>query len=119
MSGARNSTKEYRMGDFRIVVEAMGGHGCMREVGDGQTVIGCNRPGCPDCIAREFVRRLQRSGAQIHQANLVHWPADFINPHTDAPAGYTIENQVRDNLVTGKRYGSFAEAKPAVPSKAP
>lgn len=95
------------MGDFRIVVEAMGGHGCMRELGDGETVIGCNRPGCPDCIAREMVRRLQRSGAQIHRAHLVHWPADFVHPQAGVTTNYSLENQVTDDLVTGKRAGSF------------
>lgn len=95
------------MGDFRFVVEALGGHGCMREVGDGEVVIGCNRPGCPDCILRECVRRLQRSGATIHQAKLVHWPADFVSPHTGELAGYAKESEVTDDLVTGKRSGSF------------
>lgn len=95
------------MGDFRVVIEAIGGHGCMREVGDGGFVMGCNRPGCPDCIAREAVRRLQRSGAQIHQAKLVHWPADFVHPTPGVTTHYSKENEVTDDLVTGKRSGSF------------
>lgn len=97
------------MGDFRVTVEALGGHGCQREIGDGEFVVGCNRPGCPDCIAREFVRRLQRSGAQLHSAKIEHWPADFISPHTGELAGYAKDNEVVDDLLTGKRIGAFPE----------
>lgn len=89
------------MGDFRVVVEALGGHGCQREKGTGETVIGCNRQGCPDCIVREMVRRLQRSGAQVKKAEIQHWPADL--------PGYTAERQVNDNLLTGERTGEFPE----------
>lgn len=81
------------MGQFRVTVTAVGGHGCMREIGDGGTVIGCDRSGCPDCIAREYVRRLKRSGATIEVASLEHWPG--------------TESQVTDDLLTGVRSGSF------------
>jgi hypothetical protein len=89
------------MGDFRVVVEAVGGHGCQREKGTGETVIGCERTGCPDCMAREFVRRLKRSGAQVKKAEIQHWPADLT--------GYTVEGQVHDDLLTGVRTGEFPE----------
>lgn len=88
------------MGDFRIVVEALGGHGCQREKGDGETVIGCDRPGCPDCTAREMVRRLKRAGTQVKVARIEHWPADL---------GYDPEGQIVDNLLTGVRTGEFPE----------
>ena len=81
------------MGQFRVTVDAVGGHGCQREKGDGEFVIGCERPGCPDCIAREFVRRLRRSGATVNVATLEHWPG--------------TESQVTDDLLTGIRSGSF------------
>lgn len=89
------------MGDFRVVVEALGGHGCQREKGTGETVIGCDKPGCPDCMAREFVRRLKRSGATVKRAEIQHWPADL--------PGYTVEGQVHDDLLTGERTGAFPE----------
>ncbi len=89
------------MGDFRVVVEAVGGHGCQREKGTGETVMGCDRQGCPDCMAREFVRRLKRSGAQVKVARIEHWPADL--------PGYTAERQVNDDLLTGERTGEFPE----------
>lgn len=83
------------MGEFRVTVTAVGGHGCQRDKGDGEHVVGCERPNCPDCIAREFVRRLKRSGATVSVAELVHWPHEV--------------GQVRDNLLTGERRGSFPE----------
>lgn len=83
------------MGEFRVTVTAVGGHGCQREFGDGEHVVGCERQNCPDCIAREFVRRLKRSGATVSAAELVHWPHEV--------------GQVRDNLLTGERRGSFPE----------
>jgi hypothetical protein len=85
--------REEEMGQFRVTVEAVGGHGCQREKGDGEVVMGCERSGCPDCIAREFVRRLKRSGATVDKALLQHWPE--------------TETEVRDDLLTGIRSGSF------------
>jgi hypothetical protein len=89
------------MGDFRVIVEAVSGHGCQREKGTGETVLGCERPGCPDCLAREFLRRLKRSGATVKLAQIVHWPADL--------PGYTAEREVRDDMLTGVRTGEFPE----------
>jgi hypothetical protein len=83
------------MGEFRVTVTAVGNHGCQREFGDGETVIGCERPQCTDCITREFVRRLKRAGASVSEAVLLHWPRDV--------------GQVRDDLVTGERRGTFPE----------
>lgn len=81
------------MGQFRIEIIAVGGHGCQREVKDGEVVAGCGQSSCPDCAAREFVARLKASGNSIEKAELTHWP------------GTTTE--VRDNLLTGIRSGSF------------
>lgn len=87
------------MGDYRIVIEGLGGHGCERDKGDGEHVVGCERSNCPDCMSRELVRRLKRSGEQVKKAVFTHWPADL--------PGYSVENQVSDDLLTGKRTGSF------------
>lgn len=89
------------MGDFRVTVEAVGGHGCERDKGDGETVAGCALPHCPDCMARDFVKRLSESGATVKLAQLRHWPADL--------PGYTAEREVRDDLLTGVRTGTFPE----------
>ncbi len=62
------------MGDFRIEVNAVGGHGCQREVKDGGTVYGCGSMRCPDCLAAKFVADLARAGCMVKAAQLVHWP---------------------------------------------
>lgn len=97
------------MGDFRVTIEAVGGHGCERDKGTDETVIGCERPGCPDCMAREFVRRLKRSGAQVKKATIDHWPADL---------GYDPAGEVHDDLLTGVRTGAFPERPQYLATKA-
>lgn len=94
------------MGDFRITIEALGGHGCQREIKDGGHVVGCERRDCPDCMARELVRRMKRAGMTLHKAEIVHWPHDFVPPHGGTPT-YSLEQEVRDDLLTGQRHGSF------------
>lgn len=81
------------MGDFRIEVNATGGHGCQRELGDKSLVEGCGQPGCPDCLARKFVADLKASGNSIKDALLIHWP--------------NSSGTVVDNLTTKMRGGSF------------
>jgi hypothetical protein len=82
------------MGQFRITVTAVGGHGCQREVKDGETLREfCGSSTCPDCAGREFVRTLKRQGQNVEQAKLEHWPG--------------TPSQVTDDLVTGQRTGSF------------
>lgn len=111
------------MGQFALVISGMGGHGCERGVKDGEHVLGCQRPDCPDCIGREMVRRLRRNGVQELQAELVHWPAaiavdedgavdpDLADVSMRVVAKYAIVqpqgSSVVDNLVTGVRSGSF------------
>lgn len=89
------------MGQFRATITGSGGHGCQREVKDGEHVVGCERPHCPDCIIRECVRRLKRGGVNFdgasgevpNQAIIEHWPG--------------TSSQVTDDLITGTRSGSF------------
>lgn len=81
------------MGDFSIEVRAVGGHGCQRDLKSGATVGDCGNPSCPDCIARRFVAELKKSGQSVSQATLTHWPGQ--------------DSEVRDNLLTGIRRGSF------------
>lgn len=97
------------MGDFRIVIEACGGHGCDRHVKDGGSVFGCRHMNCPDCMVRELVEAMQRKGMSLHKAEIVHWPADFIHPSMPpgSVSSYKKETEVRDNLLTKKRSGSF------------
>lgn len=81
------------MGNYRIEIEAVGGHGCDRGVKDGGTVEGCGESSCPDCQARAFVKKLQGSGSSVAKATLTHWPGE--------------PSQVQDDLLSGKRTGSF------------
>lgn len=81
------------MGQFKIEVTAVGGHGCQRDKKDGDEVDVCGNPNCPDCTAREFVALLKLKGNNVEAATLTHWP------------GQT--SQVVDDLLTKKRSGSF------------
>ena len=81
------------MGDFHIAIKAQGGHGCQRELGNGDVVEGCGQTECPDCKSRAFVKSLQASGAVVGGAVLIHWPG--------------TPEEVMDNLLTGIRSGSF------------
>lgn len=74
------------MGDFRIVIEAVGGHGCgrgtfapgylwSRDPARAHNVIQrCHSFNCPDCMAEEFVKALMAHGVNVHNARLEHWP---------------------------------------------
>ena len=82
------------MGLFRVEVEAVGGHGCQRNIKDSQQLQNyCGSPSCPDCAAREFVRDLKRKGASVQKATLTHWPG--------------TDTEVQDDLMIGTRKGSF------------
>jgi hypothetical protein len=81
------------MGQFQVSVVGTGGHGCQRDRKDGEAVLGCDLPHCPDCITREYVRRLKRTGANVTEAVLHHWPG--------------TDSEVVDDLLTGIRKGSF------------
>lgn len=77
------------MGNFAIHIEAVGNHGCQRD--KAEITEPCDNPRCPDCAAREFVRKLRDDGSSVTDATLTHWP------------GTTSE--VREDLRTGFREG--------------
>ena len=81
------------MGQFLVAIDAVGNHGCEREIKDGKAVIGCEKPHCTDCMVRELVRRLKRSGATVAEATITHWPQQEV--------------PIVDDLLTGIRKGSF------------
>jgi len=81
------------MGQYRLTVTAVGGHGCERGTKDGGKVFGCGLRSCPDCECRDFVQRMQQKGQNVEAAILEHWPG--------------TESQVTDDLLTRIRKGSF------------
>lgn len=66
--------KESILGNFKIEIEAVGGHGCAREVKQGEVI---NYDECnerePDVMAKRFVEEFGKSNS-IASAKLIHWP---------------------------------------------
>lgn len=89
------------MGDFRITIEGVGGHGCGREAKDGEEVIRCGRSSCPDCTAIEFVDELKAAN-NIVSAKMEHWPVPGAAGTTRTENPGPI-----DDLLTGTRRGTF------------
>jgi hypothetical protein len=96
------------MGDFRIVVDAVGGHGCQRTVGAEGEVYGCGSMTCPDCLVTEFIQKLRLSGASVKAARIEHWPGEpgavtdeyMIKELDERPGGFAMKPK-------RKRHGSF------------
>ncbi|MEO6610763.1 MAG: hypothetical protein ABIT05_01480 [Chitinophagaceae bacterium] len=94
------------MGDFRIVVNAVGGHGQDRSKKTGE-VVNFSEGGdnSPEAIAKKFVDELKASGVNVESASVIHWPADnYGGPEKN---GRDPEKQIIDDLLTGIRTGSF------------
>jgi len=90
------------MGDFRIIIDAVGGHGQDRSKKDGETVNffeGGNY--APEAYAKVLVAALQGSGCSVQSAKIIHWPAD--NYPQDRKAG----EEIVDDLLTNTRKGCF------------
>lgn len=82
------------MGNFRIVINAVGGHGQDREKKDGE-VVDFTKDGqfSPEYIAQRCIAELKRFGNSVDSAHIVHWPE--------------TESEVTDDLLTGIRTGNF------------
>jgi hypothetical protein len=92
------------MGDFRIVINAIGGHGQDRSKKNGEVVdFNADGPNSPEGLAKEFVEKLKANGVNVEDAQVIHWPLDNY--------GGQLKNerttQIVDDLITGKRIGSF------------
>jgi hypothetical protein len=82
------------MGNFKIVIEAVGGHGVDREKKEGEVVnFFVSGSETPDALAKRFFEVLKWKGFDIKQAELIHWPG--------------TPGEVVDNLETGIRKGNF------------
>jgi hypothetical protein len=98
--------KYIETGDFRIVVNAIGGHGQDRGKKDGEVVnFSADGDNSPEAIAKEFVEKLKASGCSVESAKVIHWPVDnYGGPEKN---GRDPEKQIEDDLLTGVRKGSF------------
>lgn len=98
------------MGDFRIIIDAIGGHGQDRDKKDGQQVdfTGDNNwhsATTPEAIAQTFIAALRGAGVNVTDAKIVHWPADnYGGPEQN---GRQAGKEVVDNLITGVRTNQF------------
>lgn len=86
--------EEDKMGNFRIIISATGGHGDAREIDHDGTL---DYEGLPqtsvDRVAHEAVAALKARGCTVQEATLTHWPG--------------TESQVIDDVLNSKRLGSF------------
>ena len=101
-SGARKRA-ENLMGDFRVTVTAVGGHGCERVVRDGGTVYGCRQMDCPDCITARYVADMRRAGHIVNDAQIQHWPGE----PSEVVDHFDVESSTATLLMPRKRVGSF------------
>lgn len=81
------------MGNFICEFEAVGGHGCQREIKDGGAIMAlCGSESCPDCAFVAFIDKLKKS-CSVSRATITHWPAtpssviDVIVPAESAGVG--------------------------------
>jgi len=94
------------MGDFRIEIEAQGGHGCDRKAKEGDELRGCGQETCPDCITARFVSDMQRAGMRPNVAFFTHWP-ESMREHIsleDNPEKCIRCGGVADNGVPCRNY---------------
>lgn len=95
-------SKGKNMGQYKIEITAVGGHGCQRELKDGDVVCGCGSMTCPDCLTAKFIADLARAGNNVEAATLTHWPGQ---PHSVVD---TFEKpQVHTLQAVRRRKGSF------------
>jgi hypothetical protein len=86
------------MGTFKIEITGVGAHGVDRNKENGETVnFLAEGDTTADFIAKSLIKQLasrfEQYGIVLQSAELIHWP--------DEPG------EVRDNLITGIRSGSF------------
>lgn len=82
------------MGNFRVVINAVGGHGQDREKKNGE-IVDFEKGGkfTPEMIALAAVDLFREKGNTIVSAEIIHWPGE--------------ESEVKDDLLTGIREGNF------------
>lgn len=102
------------MGNFRIVIDAVGGHGQDRSKKDGETVDftkqseGYHSDDTPEAIAKRAVEELKAKGTNVLSAKVYHCPADTVyQGEPIAPVDGEGKACITDDLMTGIRKGQF------------
>jgi hypothetical protein len=94
------------MGDFRIVIDAVGGHGQDREKGNGEVVnFTFDGNTTPEALAQWFIDELKKNSCTVDSAKVIHWPLDNYG----GPEKNGRTKEIVDDLITGVRTGSFKE----------
>lgn len=93
------------MGDFRIVIDTIGGHGQDRDKKDGEIVDFGSTENSPEAFFKKAIEDAIAKGiiSSDTTAHVIHWPLD--NYEGQLKNGRSV--QIVDNLMTGKRTGSF------------
>lgn len=61
------------MGQFSIVINGVGNHGCDRHSVEGEKLrTRCNRLTCVDCLTFDFVQSLRQKGFRLGDAEFTH-----------------------------------------------
>lgn len=82
------------MGNFKIEISAVGGHGQDRSKKEGEIVnFYADGNTTPDAIAKTLVETLRVFNINVEVAEIIHWPGE--------------EGEVIDDLLTGERKGNF------------
>lgn len=94
------------MGDFRIVIDTVGGHGQDREKKNGEIVdFGSDQLNSPEAYFKKCIEDAIAKGiiSSDTTAKVIHWPLDnYGGPEKNGRTAY-----IADDLLTGKRTGSF------------
>lgn len=86
------------MGQFRIEIVGVGGHGCERKAKAGDKLYGrCGRFNCPDCIAYDFVQRLRQAG-MVREGDTAY--GQELKDGEEAPEGAEIYFTDKDGRLT-------------------
>ncbi len=96
------------MGNYRVVLEASGGHGCQRNSEAGQPIYGCKSQSCPDCVVQEFVEKMMKLNP-VSKAELIHWPEEpcqitdtFVAPFNEVKSYEASEFRDGELVKTGE-----------------
>lgn len=102
------------MGNFRIVIDAVGGHGQDRNKKSGE-IVDFTKVGddyysndTPEAIAKRAVDELKQKETNVLSAKVYHWPNDTVYEGDPiSPISNDGNECITDDLVTGLRKGNF------------